>query len=125
MLGCKALDHPYRSSRRRESARGPDPLYGRCLWRLNADDDVSEIFKNGRASISLGYIAASTKPLTRCSAVRHVYDNERVRANTATFVERLRQAVDQWERRKWLLFQSLYSTPSENRCDRFCQRPYC
>ncbi len=42
----------------RESARGPDPLYGRCLWalRLNADDDVSEIFKNGRASISLGYI---------------------------------------------------------------------
>ncbi|WP_433666637.1 hypothetical protein [Klebsiella pneumoniae] len=31
-------------------------MEGACGVRLNADDDVSEIFKNGRASISLGYI---------------------------------------------------------------------
>lgn len=42
-------------------------MEGACGVRLNADDDVSEIFKNGRASISL-VTSASTKPLTRCSA---------------------------------------------------------
>lgn len=31
-------------------------MEGACGVRLNPDDDVSEIFKNGRASISLGYI---------------------------------------------------------------------
>ncbi len=32
-------------------------IYGRRLWSsLKADDNVAEIFKNGRASISLGYI---------------------------------------------------------------------
>lgn len=31
-------------------------MEGACGVRLKADDDVSEIFKNGRASISLGYI---------------------------------------------------------------------
>ena len=31
-------------------------MEGACGVRLNADENVAQIFKNGRASISLGYI---------------------------------------------------------------------
>ena len=50
----------------------------------------------------------------------HVYDNEQLRAKGIAIVERLRQAVDQWKEETGYGF-SLYSTPSENLCDRFCR----
>ncbi len=43
-------------------------MEGACGVRLKADDDVSEIFKNGRASISLWATSVFTKRSTRCSA---------------------------------------------------------
>ena len=33
-------------------------MEGACGVRLKADDSIADIFKNGRASISLGYIAS-------------------------------------------------------------------
>ena len=38
-----------------QSSCRTNSLYGRCVWGLiKADDNVADIFKNGRASISLG-----------------------------------------------------------------------
>ncbi|WP_303244507.1 anaerobic ribonucleoside-triphosphate reductase, partial [Salmonella enterica] len=50
----------------------------------------------------------------------HLYDSEQLRAKGIAIVERLRQAVDQWKEETGYGF-SLYSTPSENLCDRFCR----
>ena len=94
-------------------------MEGACGVRLNADDDVSEIFKNGRASISLGYIGIH-ETINALFGGEHVYDNEQLRAKGIAIVERLRQAVDQWKEETGYGF-SLYSTPSENLCDRFCR----
>ncbi|STQ46628.1 Anaerobic ribonucleoside-triphosphate reductase [Ewingella americana] len=44
-------------------------MEGACGVRLKADDDIAPIFKNGRASISLGYIGVH-EPSTRCMATK-------------------------------------------------------
>jgi ribonucleoside-triphosphate reductase len=87
--------------------------------RLKADDDVSEIFKNGRASISLGFIGIH-ETINALFGKEHMFDSETLRAKGVAIVERLRQAVDQWKEETGYGF-SLYSTPSENLCDRFCR----
>jgi ribonucleoside-triphosphate reductase len=46
-------------------------MEGACGVRLKADDDVSEIFKNGRASISLGYIGIH-ETINALSAIAYV-----------------------------------------------------
>jgi ribonucleoside-triphosphate reductase len=46
--------------------------------RLKADDDVSEIFKNGRASISLGYIGIH-ETINALSGDTHMYDSDALR----------------------------------------------
>lgn len=94
-------------------------MEGACGVRLKADDDVSEIFKNGRASISLGYIGIY-ETINALFGGEHLYDSEQLRAKGIAIVERLRQAVDQWKDETGYGF-SLYSTPSENLCDRFCR----
>ena len=53
-------------------------MEGACGVRLKADDDVSEIFKNGRASISLGYIGIH-ETVNALFDNQHVYDSEALR----------------------------------------------
>ncbi len=85
--------------------------------RLNADDDVSEIFIHGRASISLGFIGIH-ETINALFGGEHVYDNEQLRAKGIAIVERLLQAGDQWKEQTGYGF-SLYSTPSEKLSDSF------
>ncbi len=59
-------------------------MEGACGVRLNADDDVSEIFKNGCASISLGYIGIHET--INALFGEHVYDNEQLRAKGIAIV---------------------------------------
>ena len=94
-------------------------MEGACGVRLKADDDVSEIFKNGRASISLGYIGIH-ETINALFGDTHMYDSEALREKGIAIVQRLRDAVDQWKEETGYGF-SLYSTPSENLCDRFCR----
>ncbi|MGM3311051.1 anaerobic ribonucleoside-triphosphate reductase [Enterobacter hormaechei subsp. steigerwaltii] len=94
-------------------------MEGACGVRLKADDDVSEIFKNGRASISLGYIGIH-ETINALFGDKHIYDNDALREKGIAIVQRLRDAVDQWKEETGYGF-SLYSTPSENLCDRFCR----
>ncbi|SQA99266.1 Anaerobic ribonucleoside-triphosphate reductase [Cedecea neteri] len=94
-------------------------MEGACGVRLKADDDVSEIFKNGRASISLGYIGIH-ETVNALFGNQHVYDSEALREKAVAIVARLREATDSWKEETGYGF-SLYSTPSENLCDRFCR----
>ncbi|MBC7004394.1 anaerobic ribonucleoside-triphosphate reductase [Photobacterium sp. BZF1] len=94
-------------------------MEGACGVRLQPDDNVSEIFKNGRASISLGYIGIHETINALYGTETHVYDNEALRQKAIAIVERLKAATDSWKEETGYGF-SLYSTPSENLCSRFC-----
>ncbi|MFZ7230366.1 anaerobic ribonucleoside-triphosphate reductase [Avibacterium avium] len=94
-------------------------MEGACGVRLKADDNVAEIFKNGRASISLGYIGIH-ETINVLYPQHHIYDDEQLRQKGIAIVEYLAQATKQWRQETGYAF-SLYSTPSENLCDRFCR----
>ncbi|MGB0415072.1 MAG: anaerobic ribonucleoside-triphosphate reductase [Coraliomargarita sp.] len=93
-------------------------MQGACGVRLNADDPVAETFKNGRASISLGYIGLH-ETINALYGKGHVYDDFELQKKALHVIEVLREAVDAWKTETGYGF-SLYSTPSENLCDRFC-----
>ncbi|MCW2475460.1 MULTISPECIES: anaerobic ribonucleoside-triphosphate reductase [unclassified Symbiopectobacterium] len=95
-------------------------MEGACGVRLKADDNVAEIFKNGRASISLGYIGVHETVNALFGNQTHVFDNEQLREKAVAIVARLKAATEQWKEETGYGF-SLYSTPSENLCDRFCR----
>ncbi|USH04267.1 anaerobic ribonucleoside-triphosphate reductase [Grimontia kaedaensis] len=95
-------------------------MEGACGVRLNPDDDVSEIFKNGRASISLGYIGIHETMNALYGVEEHVYDSEALREKALNIVKHLKAATDSWKDETGYGF-SLYSTPSENLCSRFCK----
>ena len=88
--------------------------------RLKADDDVSQLFENGRASISLGYIGIHETVNALYGMDNHMYDSEALRQKGVVIVQCLRDAVDAWKKETGFGF-SLYSTPSENLCTRFCE----
>ncbi len=95
-------------------------MEGACGVRLKADDNIADIFKNGRASISLGYIGIHETMNALFGNQTHVFDDETLRAKAVAIVARLQQATDSWKEETGYGF-SLYSTPSENLCDRFCR----
>ncbi|WP_459614044.1 anaerobic ribonucleoside-triphosphate reductase [Dickeya oryzae] len=95
-------------------------MEGACGVRLKADDNIAEIFKNGRASISLGYIGVHETINALFSNQVHVFDDETLRQKAVEIVARLKAATESWKEETGYGF-SLYSTPSENLCDRFCR----
>ncbi|WP_386697563.1 anaerobic ribonucleoside-triphosphate reductase [Lonepinella sp. MS14436] len=94
-------------------------MEGACGVRLKADDYVADIFKNGRASISLGYIGIY-ETVNALYHAGHIFDKQDLREKGIEIVKYLNQAVKQWTQETGYAF-SLYSTPSENLCDRFCR----
>lgn len=95
-------------------------MEGACGVRLQADDNIAEIFKNGRASISLGYIGIHETVNALFGNQTHVFDDQKLREKAIAIITRLKQATDAWKDETSYAF-SLYSTPSENLCDRFCR----
>ncbi|PMH41388.1 anaerobic ribonucleoside-triphosphate reductase [Vibrio sp. 10N.286.49.B3] len=88
--------------------------------RLNPDDEVLDIFKNGRASISMGYIGIhETINALYANDGEHIYDSEVLRQKGIDIVKFLKDRVDDWKKESGWGY-SLYSTPSENLCTRFC-----
>lgn len=95
-------------------------MEGACGVRLNADDYIADIFKHGRASISLGYIGIHETVTALFGEAAHVYDDEALRLKAIKIVEFMKTHVDKWTRETGYAF-SLYATPSENLCNRFCR----
>ncbi len=95
-------------------------MEGACGVRLKADDSIADIFKNGRASISLGYIGIHETINALFGTQTHVYDDGELRQKAVAIVEHLKKAVNRWTEESGYGF-SLYATPSENLCNRFCR----
>ncbi len=95
-------------------------MAGACGVRLNADDEIGGIFRQGRASISLGFIGLHETLLALSAQPAHPFDSPMLQAKGVAIVRHLRRAVDEWKAETGYGF-SLYSTPSENLCDRFCR----
>lgn len=95
-------------------------MEGACGVRLRADDDIAQIFKNGRASISLGYIGLHETINALYGTETHVFDNAQLREKAVAIVAYLKAATDAWKAETGYGF-SLYSTPSESLCSRFCK----
>ncbi|WP_370977893.1 anaerobic ribonucleoside-triphosphate reductase [Agaribacterium sp. ZY112] len=93
---------------------------GACGIRLKPEDNVFQLFENGRASISLGYIGLNEVCSALLGGDKHVYDCEERQVLAHKIVETLAQAVARWKEETGLGF-SLYATPSENLCSRFCK----
>ena len=106
----------------RTKARVAPILYmeGACGIRLQADEEIGVLFRNGRASISLGFIGLHETLNALSGNAQHPYDSPALQAKGVAIVSRLRAAASAWKAESGYGF-SLYSTPSENLCDRFCR----
>ena len=95
--------------------------------RMKPDDEIFDLFKYGRASVSLGYIGihevmqlmfANPDAITLSSPL-----NDEVMQNFGkTVVAYLTNACERWKAESEFGWgYSVYSTPSESLCDRFCK----
>lgn len=86
--------------------------------RLNADGNVDELFKNKRATVSIGYIG-----LYEVASVFFGSEwetNPIAKEFTLKIVKTLKQYADIWGDEQGYHY-SVYSTPSESLTDRFCR----
>lgn len=94
---------------------------GACGVRLSPDDEVLEIFKHGRASISMGFIGLhETVNALFQDDEQHPFDSKQKQDMAHAIVEEMRRFTDNCKAETGYGF-SLYSTPSESLCDRFCR----
>lgn len=93
---------------------------GACGIRLQPEDRIFQLFKNGRASISLGYIGVHETLQALLGPGTDLSTSKKAQQLAKTILQHLRDSVDQWREQTGLGF-SLYATPSENLCDRFCR----
>ena len=93
-------------------------MNGACGVRLNADDEIMQLFENGRASISLGYIGLHETVNGVYGNETHIFEDADKKELSIRILQRLRDAVKAWKKETNFAF-SLYSTPSESLCYRF------
>jgi ribonucleoside-triphosphate reductase (formate) len=86
--------------------------------RLDPQQDIMTLFKNGRASISLGYIGLHEVGVLMFG--RHPFDDLACQAFLRSITQRMSAATKRWTQETGFAF-SLYSTPSESLCNRFCK----
>jgi len=111
----------FRIKRCREATPANAPIlymYGAFGERLGKADSVDELFKNKRATVSMGYIG-----LYEVAAAFYGGDwEENVEAKefTLDILRNLKQHADDWGNEYGYHF-SVYCTPSESLTDRFCR----
>lgn len=117
---CKlALD--YRIARTKEAKPENAPLlymYGAFGQRLKRTDDVDEVFKNGRATVSLGYIGLYEVGATFFGPDWET--NPTACQFALAVTKRMADACARWSAAEGYHF-SLYSTPAESLTDTFCR----
>ncbi|HFI0247492.1 TPA: anaerobic ribonucleoside-triphosphate reductase [Streptococcus suis] len=111
----------YRVERVKEATPANAPIlyqYGAFGKRLAKTDAVDEVFKNRRATISLGYIG-----LYEVAAVFYGGQweaNPEAKDFTIAIIKRMKDLTEAWSDQYGYHF-SVYSTPSESLTDRFCR----
>lgn len=87
-----------------------------AFMRINQNDEILDILKDGRASISLGYIGLH-EVLTTLFGV-HPFDSKEAQEYGKRILRIMRYYTDKWKEETGLGF-SLYGTPAESLCYRF------
>lgn len=111
----------YRVQRCAEAVPANAPIlyvHGAFGRRLAPTDEVDELFRDGRATVSLGYIGLY-ETATAFYGGRWENDPE-AKEFTLRVVRRLADSAAKWTDRYGYRF-SVYSTPSESLTDRFCR----
>lgn len=111
----------YRVNRCKQATPANAPIlymYGAFGQRLGSDETVDTLFKNKRATVSLGYIGLYE---TAAAFYGNSWENnEKAKEFTLAIVKELKNHTDQWGDEYGYHF-SVYSTPSESLTDRFCR----
>ncbi|PCR99850.1 anaerobic ribonucleoside-triphosphate reductase [Lactococcus fujiensis] len=89
-----------------------------ALGRLKEQDSVDELYKNERATVSLGYIGLYEVATTFFGPIWE--NNPEAKAFTIEIVKRMHEDCEEWSKATGYHF-SVYSTPSESLTDRFCR----
>lgn len=111
----------YRVGRVKEATPMNAPIlyqYGAFGKRLSKTDAVDEVFRNRRATISLGYIG-----LYEVATVFYGgqwESNPIAKEFTVSIVKKMKDLTETWSNQYGYHF-SVYSTPSESLTDRFCR----
>lgn len=111
----------YRVERVKEATPSNAPIlyqYGAFGKRLRKEDQVDQVFKNRRATVSLGYIG-----LYEVATVFYGgqwEDNPEAKAFTLDIIKKMKALTEDWSDQYGYHF-SVYSTPSESLTDRFCR----
>ncbi|MGX7190135.1 anaerobic ribonucleoside-triphosphate reductase [Enterococcus lactis] len=111
----------YRVERCKEAIPANAPIlymYGAFGKRLSRTDSVNELFKNRRATVSLGYIGLYEVASAFFGGEWET--NPEAKAFTLDIVKELKANADAWGDEYSYHF-SVYSTPSESLTDRFCR----
>uniref|UniRef100_UPI00359F55D0 anaerobic ribonucleoside-triphosphate reductase n=1 Tax=Jeotgalibaca porci TaxID=1868793 RepID=UPI00359F55D0 len=111
----------YRIERVKEAKPDQAPiLYMNGAWghKLAADEDVDQLFKQKRATISLGYIGLYEVATTFYGP--NWETNPEAKQLTLDILKQLKINCDAWGIEQGYHF-SVYSTPSESLTDRFCR----
>ncbi|MGZ7883238.1 anaerobic ribonucleoside-triphosphate reductase [Limosilactobacillus ingluviei] len=118
-LAKQALD--YRITRTKQAKPENAPLlymYGAFGKRLKPTDSVDEVFKDSRATVSLGYIGLYEVGATFYGP--RWEENEAAHQFVLSIVQKMAAACQKWEAEEGYHF-SVYSTPAESLTDTFCQ----
>lgn len=111
----------YRVERVKEATPSNAPIlyqYGAFGKRLRKEDQVDQVFKNRRATVSLGYIG-----LYEVATVFYGgqwEDKPEAKAFTLDIIKKMKALTEDWSDQYGYHF-SVYSTPSESLTDRFCR----
>ena len=111
----------YRVERVKEAKPANAPIlymYGAFGKRLATQDAVDELFKNKRATVSLGYIGLYEVASAFYGGAWE--DTQAAKNFTLDILKELKKNADNWGNEYGYHF-SVYSTPSESLTDRFCR----
>ncbi len=110
----------YRVNRTKEAQPKNAPILfmNGAVGRLKAEDSVDELYKNERATVSLGYIGLYEVATSFYGPTWE--NNKEAKDFTLEIVKRMNQDCKDWSKETGYHF-SVYSTPSESLTDRFCR----
>ena len=111
----------YRVERTKEATPANAPIlyqYGAFGHRLGKEESVDLLFKNRRATVSLGYIGLyEVATVFFGNSWEH---NPEAKEFTLDIIRDMKRRVEEWSDQYGYHF-SIYSTPSESLTDRFCR----
>ncbi len=111
----------YRIERTKEATPANAPIlyqYGAFGHRLGKEESVDQLFKNRRATVSLGYIGLyEVATVFFGNSWEH---NPDAKEFTLDIIRDMKRRVEEWSDQYGYHF-SIYSTPSESLTDRFCR----